>query len=59
MARQGLTQEALGSLLTWPQRRVSRRLTGEVAFSVVELGQVAEALGVPVTQFLPEAGVTA
>lgn len=53
MARQGLSQEALGSRIGWDQKRVSRRLTGAVAIDTNELGELAAALGVPVTQFLP------
>lgn len=53
MARKGMSQEALGALIGWDQRRVSRRLTGEVPFGVAELGQVADALGVSVMQLIP------
>lgn len=52
MARQGITQEALGARIGWDQRRVSRRLTGEVALDVAELSAIAAALGVGVTQLL-------
>lgn len=53
MVRQELSQQALAERLGWDQRRVSRRLTGEVPFGAVELVEVATALGVPVTQLLP------
>lgn len=56
MGRQGLSQTALAIKLGWPQPRLSRRLTDGktgVAFTVTELTAIAEALGVPVTQFLP------
>jgi len=46
MARQGISQETLGTRIGWDQRRVSRRLTGEVPLSVSELAQIAEALGI-------------
>lgn len=52
MARQGMTQEALGALIGWDQRRVSRRLTGEVPLDVTELTAIADALGIGVTQLL-------
>ena len=52
MARQGMTQESLAARIGWDQRRVSRRLTGEVALNVTELECIADALGVPAAQFL-------
>ena len=57
MGRQGLSQRALAEKLDWPQVRLSRRIgEGEnvVALTIGELAAVAAALGVPVTQFLPE-----
>lgn len=53
MAKQGLTQEALGARIGWDQRRVSRRLTAEVSFTMAELSDVASALGVSVMQLIP------
>jgi transcriptional regulator with XRE-family HTH domain len=55
MARQGISQEALAERLGegWIQKRVSRRLTGEVAIDLDELELIAAALGVPVAQFIP------
>lgn len=54
MERQGLSQEQIGERLGWPQRRVSRRLTGDVSISAEELSELAAALGVPVTRFLAD-----
>ena len=54
IAANGKTQKNLARHLGKSQQWVSRRLTGEVVFNVDELGQVADWLGVPVTQFLPE-----
>lgn len=53
VARQSLTQQQLADRLGEQQWWVSRRLTGLVPFEAAELVRVAEALGVPVTQFLP------
>jgi hypothetical protein len=64
MARQGISQQALADRLGWPQARVSRRIAVDggknptIPFDVAELADVARALGVPVTRFLP-AEVTA
>jgi len=55
MARQGISQEALGERIGWDQRRVSRRLTAEVPIDLEELERIAEALGVPVSKFIPDA----
>jgi transcriptional regulator with XRE-family HTH domain len=48
------TQTDLAQHLGVTQQWVSRRLTGDVVFSVEELWRVADWLAVPVTQFLPE-----
>jgi transcriptional regulator with XRE-family HTH domain len=53
MGRQGITQESLADKLGWTQRLLSRRLTADVPIDATEIEQIAEALGVPVTQFLP------
>jgi len=57
MGRQGLSQQALADRLGWPQPRLSRRIASGnspiVPFDVVELLEVAQVLGVPVTTFLP------
>jgi transcriptional regulator with XRE-family HTH domain len=55
MARQRITQMALAARLGRSQPYVCRRLTGEVAFDLAELELVAEALGVPLSQFMPVA----
>lgn len=63
LGRQGMSQLQLAEKLGWPQPRLWRRLsTGDatpVPFSVGELTAVADALGVPVTTFLPQAQVSA
>lgn len=59
MARQGLSQQALADKLGWTQPRLSRRIAAEgskyplVPFDVVELADVAEALGVAVAKLMP------
>lgn len=52
MARQKLTQEALGQKVGLRQDQISRRLKCEVPITVAELGRIADALGVPATHFL-------
>lgn len=56
MARQGISQQALADRLGWLQNRLSRRITDgktSVPFTVAELASVADALGVPLSRFLP------
>lgn len=52
MARQRVSQTALAEKLEVSQPYISRRLTGDVSFDVDELAAVAEALDVPLEQFL-------
>ena len=52
MARQRMSQTAIAERMAVSQAYVSRRLTGEVAFDLVELDLVASILGVPVEQFV-------
>jgi transcriptional regulator with XRE-family HTH domain len=52
MARKRLTQTQLGRLLGLGQSAVSRRLSGEVPFDVVELHRIAEATGFDVETFI-------
>lgn len=52
MARARVTQSMIAHRLGKSQAAVSRRLSGEVAFDVNELGAVAELLEVPVEYFL-------
>lgn len=57
MARQGISQTTLAERLGWLQNRLSRRLTDgktAVPFTVDELVNVASALNVPLTRFLPD-----
>jgi len=55
VARQDLTQQQLADRIGPPASQwwVSRRLTGDVAIAADELVKIANALGVPVTKFLP------
>lgn len=60
MARQRITQQALADQLGWPQSRLARRLAdttlnAPIPFDVPELVLIADALGVPLAQFLPVA----
>lgn len=50
MARQNMSQARLGERLGWGQWSVSKRLTGKVPLRLAELEQIAEALGVSITQ---------
>lgn len=54
MARQQVTQKALGEKLGWPQQKLSRRVSGAVPFDVAELDAIAVALGISVMKLLPE-----
>ena len=55
MARQRVTQQQIADVLGISQPQVSMRLRAEIPFGVDELGMVADALGVPVTNFLATA----
>lgn len=61
MARQRVSQAALAERLgaDWTQRRVSRRVAGEVPIDLDELEQISSALGVPVAQFMPATAAVA
>lgn len=52
MARRKISQTALAAHLGMTQSAVSRRLTGEVPFDVVELEAAAALLGVSAAQLL-------
>lgn len=53
MGRKRWTQRQLAEVLGLSQAQVSERMRGEVEFRMHELELIADALGVPVTQFLP------
>lgn len=53
----GITQERFGLSLGRSQPYVSRRLSGEVAFSLADVDDWAELLGVDRLELLIEAGV--
>lgn len=55
LARRKIPQSGLVGILQMSEVSVSRRLRGETPFDVNELAAVAEFLGVPVAQFLPQA----
>lgn len=52
VARQRLTHRELGERLKLAQPSVTKRLNGVIPFDLVDLERFAEALGVPVDQFL-------
>ena len=54
LARQGKTQREIGAVLGLPQPSVQLRLAGKRSFRAEELALLAEALRVPVSQFIPE-----
>jgi transcriptional regulator with XRE-family HTH domain len=55
MARRAVTQTILAERLGKSQHFISRRLSGKVPFSVDELGDVAVALNVGLTNLMSEA----
>jgi transcriptional regulator with XRE-family HTH domain len=54
MARRRVSQQALADVLGHSQAWISRRVSGEVEFTVDELRRVAAALVVPLAQLLGE-----
>lgn len=55
MIGQRLSQDGLARSLGRNQQWLSRRLTGEVSFTVEELTAIASRLRIDVTELLPEA----
>lgn len=53
VARKQISQDKLAAQVGCSRQSLNRRLTGATPFDVAELAAIAEALGVPVTQFLP------
>lgn len=49
MSRSSHTQTSLADLIPLSQTALSRRLTGAIPFDVAELGEIANALGVPLS----------
>ena len=47
MARQRIGQSELASRLDWTRNKLSRRLSDQTRWSVDEVDEVAQALGVP------------
>jgi len=54
MARQGYTQSRFAEKLSKTQAYLSRRLTGQVSFTIDEIYEIAEALSVPARDLLPD-----
>lgn len=54
MARRKISGRALAEALDWSVAATWRRLSGTTAFRVDELAQVADYLGLPLSEFLPE-----
>lgn len=57
LARANRTQQTLAAHLHLSQPAVSRRLSGDVSFSIDELVSIAEYLSVDVTLFVPQGRV--
>jgi predicted transcriptional regulator len=57
LAELGVSGAELARRVGVKQPYMARRLGGDVQWRVAELHDVAKALGVPVTRFLPEAAV--
>lgn len=53
VARKQISQDKLAERVGCSRQSLNRRLTGAIPFDVAELAVIADALGVPVTQFLP------
>jgi transcriptional regulator with XRE-family HTH domain len=53
LARKRVRQRELADFLGLSQPGVSRRLSGDVEFSIHELSRAAELLGMPLADFLP------
>lgn len=53
VARKQISQDKLAAQVGCSRQALNRRLTGATPFDVAELAAIADALGVPVTQFLP------
>jgi transcriptional regulator with XRE-family HTH domain len=54
MARRRISQIVLAKRLGAGQRAISRRLIGEVELTVGDVDQIAQILGIPFEQLLPE-----
>jgi transcriptional regulator with XRE-family HTH domain len=54
MARQGVSGRKLADLLGWSQSKFAHTLTGYVQLTVDDLAAIAEALGVPLVEFVRE-----
>jgi len=54
LARRNITASELARRIGMTQRSMSRRITGEKAIDVDDLGRIAEALDVPIADLLPQ-----
>ncbi|MHB1595364.1 MAG: helix-turn-helix domain-containing protein [Streptosporangiaceae bacterium] len=54
MARRRMTGRALALRLGWTAPFLSRRLTGDVAFTITELFDVARILDIPLSALIPQ-----
>lgn len=52
LGRQNVSQLQLARSLGWSAIYLSRRLKGQVSFSLVDVFAIARALGVPVSRFI-------
>lgn len=59
LGRQHRSAASLAAELDWKVTYLSRRLTGEVSLDMPDLELIADALGVPVTHFMPEVAAPA
>lgn len=59
MARLGRKQSDLAVVLGVSQQQLSERLAGRVSWLAVEVLAAAEALGVPVSELMPDSLITA
>ncbi len=55
LARHRRSQRDAAAILGLPQQSVHKRLAGETPFRAEELAKLAEALGISVSRFFPEA----
>lgn len=53
VARKQISQDKLAAQIGCSRQSLNRRLTGATPFDVAELAAIADALGVPMAQFLP------
>lgn len=57
-AEKRFTQQRIASELKIARSSVNQRFVGAVPFSAAEIHTLSDVMGVPVTRFFPESGVT-